>query len=314
MFLPVLPPQFAALEIPRREIGVGERLLLISPNYSHECVVAADGRVRLPNGERVPAVRRTLAEFREAFPRFTSVRRVTSEGEGVTILPGRLRLRVADGLFLTDALRGLPSTETVTILGPEDSATVCPRSLFATTRTRAGDALVLGRELPKAQVSVVGGVGKAGVYEIADSATLGDVISCAGGLMPRALADVVVIERAKRPLGPFALPRDAATPVLAGDVIRVAVSDKIAYLSIAGAVRRPGLIEVAPEMTVAQAIAAAGGLTLPVESLLVSLRSITDPKRKPIRGKASDLSKFRTLQGGDLLEIAPPPPPRPRSQ
>lgn len=304
MFL--LPPP----EVVRREIAVGERLLLTSPRMSYESFVANDGRLRLRGGERVPAVRRTLAELLAALPSLVAIRRLPTSNAGILILPMGNVLRIADGTPLLDALRGLPAVESVTILDTQDRSFSVPRAAFGGRRLDAGDALILGKEARSSQVSVVGGVKRPGVYEIIGTTTLADAILLAGGLSQRALVEKVLIERERKPLGPFTLPRDGATPIRPGDVIRVPVSEAVAYVSVAGAVKRPGLIEIVTEMSVAQAIEAAGGLTLPVGGLNVVLRSVTDPKRRTIRGRASDLTKFPTLKGGDILEIAPPPSPR----
>ncbi len=307
MFL--LPPQGPlSTSGTRREIAVGERLLLVTRTCSHETVVASDGRIRLATGERIPAVRRTLSELSAASPRLVSVRRLPTPGTGFPLLSSGAVLRVAEGTTLLDALRGLPPVESVTVFDARDSAVTIPRAAFGTRRLWAGDALALGSEAKEARATILGGVLRPGTFDVAEGTTLGTLVASAGGLAPRALAGAIVIEREKNSLGPFTLPRDAATPLRGGDVIRVPVGDKAAYVSVAGAVKRPGLIEVAPDMTVAQAIEAAGGLTLPATSLLVSLRSITDPKRKSVKGKATELEKFPTLKGGDLLEIAPPPP------
>ena len=300
---------FIALQEPiRREILVGERLLLACPRWRHEAAVAPDGRLSFPTGERIVAVRRTLAEFRAAHPRLTSVRRVPGRNAGFPILPSGRVLRVADDTPLLDALRGLPPLASVAVISAEDAATTVPRTEFGRRRLAPGDALIFGKEATVARVTILGGVLRPGVFEAADAPTLAALIAKAGGLASRALSERILIERGGKPLGPYALAHDGGTPIEPGDAVRVPVTNTAAYVSIAGAVRKPGLYEVLPEMTVAHAIQAAGGLTLPEGSLLVSLRSITDAKRKSVKGKATDLGKFPILKGGDLLEIAPPPP------
>lgn len=294
-------------DLPRREIVVGERLLLISAVCAHEAVVASDGRIRLPGGERVPAVRRSLAELRAALPRLKTIRRLSLPGAGFPILPDGLILRVADGTTLLDALRGLPAVARAMIFAADDSLTTIERAAFGTRRLVAGDALILERETGSPTATILGGVLRPGMFDLIESTTLGNFVALAGGLALRALRDQIIIERGKTSLGPFTLPRDATTPVLAGDLVRVPVTNVAAYVSVTGAVKRPGLVEVAIDMTIAQAIEATGGLTLPASGLLITLRSITDPKRKTVRAKATELAKFPTLKGGDLLEIAPPP-------
>ncbi|RYG83970.1 hypothetical protein EON77_06690, partial [bacterium] len=236
MFLP-LPPQMAPVTEIRREIAVGERLLLRFPSFSHECVVANDGRIRLASGERVVAVRRTLVELLTALPSLIAVQRVPAPNAGFPILPTRTTLMVADGTPLLDALKGLPALESLTIVSADDRVLTIERAGFATRRLQSGDALLFGRGRLASRASVVGGVARPGVYEITETSTLSEVLAMAGNLVPRAIAARIVIERERKPLGPFSLPGDAATSVRPGDVVRVPVGAVVAYVSVAGAVK-----------------------------------------------------------------------------
>ena len=179
-------------------------------------------------------------------------------------------------------------------------------------RVRTGDALLLVASEEAKPVSLVGGVAKPGAVEWAEGATLGSVVAARGGLAARALAAAITVERGGARLGPFALPTDAALALRPGDLVRVPLSNERAvYVSIAGYVKRPGLVELRPGGKLADAIADAGGLTAPADRLIVRIRTILDARRKPLLLPATELEKAPPLQRGDIVEIGAPPPKSP---
>ncbi len=309
-----LPPQ--GLNFPRdpradapfrREILPGERLAL--PGY--EAAVAPDGRLRLRDGRRVPAVRRTLAELGDDLD--LAVRRVPDPALPL-LDPAHLGLvlRVPSGVSLLDALRGLtpPGTKTAAVLlvHADDRAERVPASAFPTVRLVPGDALALLPENETPTVAVLGGVARPGAYPWKEGATLGDAVAALGGLSARASADRVVIERAGRALGPFALPADAATALAPGDLVRIPVAGEASdYVSVAGYVKRPGLVELRPGARLADVLADAGGLTAPASALVVRVRSSRDARRKPLLLPATEVERCPPLQRGDIVEIGAPP-------
>jgi protein involved in polysaccharide export with SLBB domain len=127
-------------------------------------------------------------------------------------------------------------------------------------------------------VRVVGEVVRPSTYELKPGETLADAIRFAGGFTPTAARTRVQIERIQSPNQRGEGGRDRVTidvasnafsegtgpsiPVLAGDVIRVfKVTERVRNrITIAGNVWHPGAMGLAPGMTVAQALRAAGGV------------------------------------------------------
>jgi polysaccharide export outer membrane protein len=187
---------------------------------------------------------------------------------------------------------------------------------------------VLVKEFASRKVSVLGAVGKPGVYEMLGPRNLMQVLSQAGGLTPQAGAELFVIRRTRRGGDPG---QEADTPVEtrtaidiqrlithkdpalnvaieAGDIVSVPI-DRPIYIYVDGAVKTPGRIEQLESrpITLLQAIAKAGGATdlanlkkVQVirkgggtqETVVLNVQKIRD-------GKAAD----PTLQEGDVVVV-----------
>jgi polysaccharide export outer membrane protein len=131
---------------------------------------------------------------------------------------------------------------------------------------------VFVREYGSKKVSVIGAVGKPGVYEMLGPRTLLQVLSQAGGLTEDAGAELYVIrdgagaegERRAIPVADLLASRDPAlnVDVRPGDIISVPI-DRQVYVYVDGAVKTPGRIEqlASRPITLLQAIAKAGGTT-----------------------------------------------------
>lgn len=303
-----LPPQglnFSPADATfRREILTGERLAI----GSYEAVVSPDGRVRLRDGRRVPAVRRTIAELSSELGLF--VRRVTHAG--IPLLnPDRSGqiLRVGAGASLAEALTGFPDLDSAFVLNDRDGLERVVRADWSSTRLKSGDALFLISAVESRAVSLVGGVARPGAFEWREGATLGDAISVRGGLAARAIVDGIAVEREGRRLGPLSLSQDAAFALKPGDLVRVPLSGAVAvYVSVAGYVKRPGLVELRPGAKLSDVIADAGGLTVAAERVVVQVRSIFEPRRKPLLIPATEIASAPPLKKGDVIEIGAPPP------
>ncbi len=128
------------------------------------------------------------------------------------------------------------------------------------------------REYGSKKVSVIGAVGKPGVYEMLGPRTLLQVLSEAGGLEKEAGAHLYVIRAAQE--GPaqtipvrvgdllMNLNPEYNLAIQPGDVVSVPL-DRPVYIYVDGAVRTPGRLEelASRPITLLQAIAKAGGTT-----------------------------------------------------
>ncbi len=135
-----------------------------------------------------------------------------------------------------------------------------------------GDTIFVGRIGD--EIGVTGEVRRPRRYEIVGPITCGQAIELAGGPSPGgSLRDVTVwriVNHRRQEVVSLGLTRAGAMTggsgaeltLQAGDVVVVKPIDKMPEnaVSITGAVRRPGIYEVAPQMTVGDLISLAGGL------------------------------------------------------
>jgi polysaccharide export outer membrane protein len=170
-------------------------------------------------------------------------------------------------------------TLSLPLLGQVEAAGLSPRALEGRLREllterylRDPQVSVFVREHGSKKVSVLGAVGKPGVYEMLGPRTLLQVLAQAGGLTQDAGADLHVIRRGadgreetlRIPVNDLLVSRDPAlnVPVQPGDVISAPL-DRPVYIYVDGAVKTPGRIEqlASRPITLLQAIAKAGGAT-----------------------------------------------------
>jgi polysaccharide export outer membrane protein len=131
---------------------------------------------------------------------------------------------------------------------------------------------VFVKEHGSSKVSVLGAVGKPGVYEMTGPRTLLQILSQAGGLRDDAAAELFLIrganngksERVAIPVQDLMAHHDPAlnVPIRSGDIISVPIEQEI-YIYVDGAVRNPGRVDhpASRSITLLQAIAKAGGTT-----------------------------------------------------
>ena len=192
---------------------------------------------------------------------------------------------------------------------------------------------VLVKEHASRKVSVLGAVGKPGVYEMLGPRTLLQVLSQAGGLTPQVGGELYVIRRtdgngragAGGPVDGngsvetrtaidvqrLITHKDAALNIAieAGDIVSVPI-DRPVYIYVDGAVKTPGRIEQLESrpITLLQAIAKAGGATdLANLKKVQIIRKAGDGKQDAVvlnihkirDGKTAD----PTLQEGDVVVV-----------
>lgn len=124
---------------------------------------------------------------------------------------------------------------------------------------------VLVKEYRSYRVSVVGFVEKPGVFEISGQKTLLEVLAMAGGLNPEAGKTIQVTRRTPQGLHTYFIDLDRLSrqgdvrlnlPMQPGDVVNV---PKAGVYYVEGSVKKPGAYKLRDDMTVTQALAAAGG-------------------------------------------------------
>jgi polysaccharide export outer membrane protein len=170
-------------------------------------------------------------------------------------------------------------TLSLPLLGEVEAAGFSPRALEGRLREllarrylRDPQVSIFVREHGSKKVSVLGAVGKPGVYEMLGPRTLLQVLAQAGGLTQEAGADLHVIRRRPDgdeetisiPVNDLLVSRNPALNIAVQpwDVISAPL-DRPVYIYIDGAVKTPGRIEqlASRPITLLQAIAKAGGAT-----------------------------------------------------
>jgi polysaccharide export outer membrane protein len=169
---------------------------------------------------------------------------------------------------------------------------------------------VFVREHGSKKVSVLGAVGKPGVYEMLGPRNLLQVLSQAGGLTPQVGAELYVIREGsdgqihRLPVRVMELMTNS-DPALnvsiePGDIISVPI-DRTLYIYVDGAVKSPGRIEqlASRPITVLQAIAKAGGAT--ERANLKKVQILRKDEAGSQRVIAISLQKVRDGKEADLL-------------
>jgi polysaccharide export outer membrane protein len=128
------------------------------------------------------------------------------------------------------------------------------------------------KEHQSKRVSVIGAVGKPGIYELIGRVSLLEMISQAGGLTDRASSELYVLREGKNGIqAKLAINlndliinnnQNLNIPLMAKDVINIPI-DQIINVFVFGAVKNPGALQVkmSKKITLLQAIAQAGGTT-----------------------------------------------------
>jgi polysaccharide export outer membrane protein len=114
------------------------------------------------------------------------------------------------------------------------------------------------------QVSVIGAVARAGMYQLTGPRTLADLLSLAGGVTERAGSQVHIYRQGSEGRQTYVVdllalannPGVVNMPVQAGDVVNVPVAG---MFFVDGAVRRPGSFPLSRPYTLTQVLAMAGG-------------------------------------------------------
>lgn len=181
---------------------------------------------------------------------------------------------------------------------------------------QAGDVLLIPES--QARITVRGAVGKPGVYDIADGASIpvSEALALAGGAAPKAALSRAQVTRADGTTVPVDLFKaislgqpEANISLQSGDILTIPTA---ASITVLGAVQRPGVLDVADGgVSLAEALGLAGGLNVPPAQARISISrtaadgqtqiSSVDPvKLLSLREAGQNLR----LQEGDLVSVS----------
>jgi polysaccharide export outer membrane protein len=170
------------------------------------------------------------------------------------------------------------------------------------------------------RVSVIGAVGRPGMYELIGRVSLLEMISQAGGLTDRASSELYVLREGKDGIqAKLAIDlndliinnnQKLNIPLMPKDVINIPI-DQIINVFVFGAVRNPGALQVkmSKKITLLQAIAQAGGTAegASKSGIVIKRKDKKTGKETKIKVNLKDIIKGKKpdieLQEGDVVYV-----------
>jgi polysaccharide biosynthesis/export protein len=176
---------------------------------------------------------------------------------------------------------------TLPLLGDVSTVGLTTTDLERSLRKRYNEFLhdpqvgVYVKEYRGQQVSVIGAVGKPGMYQLTGPRTLVDVLSMAGGIHERAGSQAHIYRQGPQGRETYVIdllalankPAQVNMPVQAGDIISVPLAGTF---FVDGAVHKPGPYPLSQTYTLTQALVVAGG----VNNALAAYSDVTIFRRR----------------------------------
>jgi polysaccharide export outer membrane protein len=161
------------------------------------------------------------------------------------------------------------------------------------------------KEYRSQRVAVIGSVKNPGTYELLGKGSILDALALAGGLGPDA-SDIAYVTRKNSTKGEKSIKVDLSelldegdsslnVPIHMGDVVYI---PEAGVVYVDGAVNKPGTIPIEDDMTVSQAITAAGGLSRVAEDSDVRLMRNDNGK---VEMTEIDLEQIQNGQTSDIV-------------
>lgn len=177
-------------------------------------------------------------------------------------------IEASDGLCLADIVaraRPTPAADLAAVEIVRDDGTRL-RADWSGRREnpllKPGDRVFFHLATRPRDVFVLGGVARPRNVPLAEAPTVAEAIAACGGLTPHANRRDIAVVRSGDEVARIRLERDGVFPLQAGDTVRVGVIDERLYVTVVGAVRRPGRVAYFRGMDLRDVLAEAGGLAL----------------------------------------------------
>jgi polysaccharide export outer membrane protein len=176
------------------------------------------------------------------------------------------------------------------------------------------------KEYQSKRVSVIGAVGKPGMYELIGSVSLLEMISQAGGLTAQAASELYILREGEKgtqtklaiDLNDLIINNNQKLniPLMPKDVINIPI-DQIINVFVFGAVRNPGALQakMSKKITLLQAIAQAGGTAegASKSGIVIKRKDNKTGKETNIKVNLKDIIKGKKpdieLQEGDVVYV-----------
>jgi polysaccharide biosynthesis/export protein len=331
------PPANAPVTDPTYVLGPGDTLdihVFGEPDLSGSVTIKPDGTVELALIHEVQAAGKTTGQLQDELKQMygkylkaPSVSIVVTQfrAEHIYLLgqvnkPGDYQLKPHLGSFEVLASAGGATTradlaKAVIIRGKTqtidlDLLTAIAKDNPPDVHLQDGDVLFIPET--DRRIVVLGQVGRPGAYDLLEGQRTSDLLAAAGGLNQKAAMDKAFIVRngAQTPLDlKRVMAGDSAAnlPLQPGDM--VVIPENKDRVTVVGAVGKPGPIDYEDNMTLIDAIAAAGGTTDKANLAGVQIVRFENGKTKNIPVKADqamngkDLSQNVKLLPADMVYV-----------
>ena len=177
-------------------------------------------------------------------------------------------------------------------------------------RVRNGDVLTVTALEPK-RITVSGDVQKPDIYELRRAPRLLDAVVAAGGLRQRPQdTSVTLLRNAQRISLDYLKAEEsklseANTVLKPGDTIIIANLPQL-KVTVDGFVRTPNTYDLDRDATIIEAVARAGGLTVPTEQVVATIKRGVQTLPVDLKRAAYDSTADVLLQNGDVVLLSEP--------
>lgn len=323
---------------PFRPLRAGDVVRVLSdgePALSVERSVARDGTVRLPILGALPAAGKLPEELADliaerlegrggsgAGVEVRLVRSTATEIEffGAVRRPGSVPVR--EDLRLSEVVKAAEPTaaadlEAVEVVGADGGRLVVDlESDPAGPLLRPGDTVYFPMATRQTKVTVVGAVKRPGIVKFRTGLTVRGAIEGAGGFTGHGDQKRVQVVRndALRLVLDLADPAKDA-PLERGDVVQVPPAAQAGFVTVFGAVMKPGIVQIRPGVRLREVLQEAGGTVFWAATERIVLRRASGQR---VEQRIADLKRIEkglaedpVLTSGDIIEV-PVNVPRPR--
>ena len=320
-------------QVPKNTLRPGDDVRLTceqEPSLNRQYTITSDGFIVLPFIGAQSVVGQSEESASEKLSRALIAFGVISDGtvtlkrvgassrpigySGAVRKPGVIKWR--KGMRLSDVMKVAQPTESADLervqLTPGSGQELVVNyqegaSKLKNPTLRPGDTIFLPMLKKPKRLTILGEVVKPGEYVFSDAMTLEDALERAGGTTPHSVITEIQIEHEGGLKEKVSLPQGRNKQLVAGDIVTVPQVKNPQFISVEGAVLKPGRFAYATGMTISQAIRKAGGPLARADSKAAKVFRMTDGRRRQIncdyaaieKGLSIDL----TLLGGDTVEI-----------
>lgn len=190
--------------------------------------------------------------------------------------------------------------EAVEIFRDDGSRVLADWTSGENPRLRPGDRVFFPLATGPRDVFVLGGVYSPRNVPHAEAKTVRLAIEMCGGLSPHANRRDITVEREGRTVARIRWEQDGGLSLQPGDTVRIGVIDERVFVTVSGAVRRPGRVAFYRGMDIREVLAEVGGLAPDADLERALVRAGTGSLRA---GDGRVFESGFVLTSGDRIEV-----------